>query len=67
MNAPMKFCFFPLDGTSLMEKTLEYKQYFLLGHTTYTRNNMGQKCKGNCGLWVLNEILEKNYLEISKK
>ena len=25
-------------------------------HTIYTRNNMGQKCEGNCGLWVLNEI-----------
>ena len=29
-------------------------------HTIYTRNNMGQKCEGNCGLWVLNEILKKN-------
>ena len=28
-------------------------------HTTYTRINMGQKCEGNCGLWVLNEILKK--------
>ena len=34
-----------------------------LGHTIYTRNNMGQKCEGNCGLWVLNEILEKTYPE----
>ena len=25
-------------------------------HTIYTRNNMGQKCEGNCGLWVLHEI-----------
>ena len=25
-------------------------------HTTYSRNNMGQKCEGNCGLWVLTEI-----------
>ena len=23
-------------------------------HTTYTWNNMCQKCEGNCGLWVLN-------------
>ena len=21
---------------------------------------MGQKCEGNCGLWALNEIIEKN-------
>ena len=32
-------------------------------HTIYTRNNMGQKCEGNCGLWVPNEILEKLYPE----
>ena len=33
-------------------------------HTTYIRNNMGQKCEGNCGLWVLNEIIKKNILKI---
>ena len=26
-------------------------------HTTYAKNNMGQKYEGNCGLWVLNEII----------
>ena len=36
-------------------------------HTIYTRNNMGQKCEGNCGLWVLNKILRKSYPEIFKK
>ena len=36
-------------------------------HTIYTRNNMGQKCEGNCGLWVLNKILKKTYPEILKK
>ena len=36
-------------------------------HTIYTRNNMGQKCEGNCGLWVLNEILKKTYPENLKK
>ena len=30
-------------------------------HTIYTRINMSQKCEGNCGLWVLNEILKKTY------
>ena len=29
----------------------------LLPHTIYTRNNIGQKCEGNCGLWVLNEMI----------
>ena len=36
-------------------------------HTTYTRNNMGQKCEGNCGLWVLNEMIKEIYPEILKK
>ena len=26
-------------------------------HTTYSRNNMRQKCGGDCDLWVLNEII----------
>ena len=28
-------------------------------HAIFTRINMDQKCEGNCGLWVLNEILKK--------
>ena len=36
-------------------------------HTIYTRNNMGQKCEGDCGLWVLNGIIKKTYPEILKK
>ena len=28
-----------------------------LRHTTYSRNDIGQKCESNCGLWVLNEII----------
>jgi hypothetical protein len=28
---------------------------------------MGQKCEGNCGLWVLNEIILKKYPENLKK
>ena len=39
----------------------------LILHTTYNRNNMGQKCEDNCGLWVLNEILKKIYPENLKK
>ena len=31
-------------------------QFNKIQHTIYIRNNMGQKCEGNCGLWVLNEI-----------
>ena len=36
-------------------------------HTTYIRNNMGQKCEVNCGLWVLNEMIKKVYPENLKK
>ena len=36
-------------------------------HTIYTINNMGQKCEGDCVLWVLNEILKKTYPENLKK
>ena len=36
-------------------------------HTMYTRNNMGQKCEVNCGLWVPNENLKKTYPEKLKK
>ena len=36
-------------------------------HTIYTRNNMGQKCEGNFGLWDPNEILKKAYPENLKK
>ena len=39
----------------------------MLVHTTYSRNNMHQKCEGDCGLWVLNEIDEKKYPENMKK
>ena len=38
-----------------------------LNHTTYSRNNMDQKCEGNCGLWVLYEIIKKIYPESMKK
>ena len=38
-----------------------------LMHTIYTRINMGQKCEGNCGLWVLNKILKKTYPKNLKK
>ena len=41
---------------------------FKVRHTTYSRNNMGQKCEGNCGLWVLNEIIKRiNPQNLKKK
>ena len=36
-------------------------------HTTYSRNDMAQKCEGNCGLWILNEMIKKIYPENLKK
>ena len=41
--------------------------FFKVFHTTYSRNNMGQKCEGNCSLWVLIEILKNTYPENLKK
>jgi hypothetical protein len=39
----------------------------MIMHTTYSRNNKGQKCEGNCGLLVLNEMIKKIYPENLKK
>ena len=36
-------------------------------HTIYSRNNMRQKCGGNCGLWDLHEIVKNIYPENLKK
>ena len=36
-------------------------------HITSSRDNMCQKCEGDCGLWVLIEILQKKYPENAKK
>ena len=37
------------------------------GHTIYSRNNMRQKCGGNCGLWILHEIIQNKYSENLRK
>ena len=39
----------------------------LHSRTTNSRNNMGQKCEGNCGFRVLNEMIKKVYPENLKK
>ena len=39
----------------------------LVIHSIYSRNDMRQKCEGNCGLWVLNEMIKKIYSENLKK
>ena len=36
-------------------------------NTTYSWNIMCQKREGDCGLWVLNEIILKEYAESLKK
>ena len=41
--------------------------YMKNGHTTYSWNIMCQKWEGDCGLWVLNEIILKKYAESLKK
>ena len=50
------------NWTEIIVKLMEHTY-----HTIYTRNDMGQKCEGNCGLWVLNEIHKKPYPESLKK
>ena len=55
-----------------LEMKQKFSQILLLEilyvlHTTYSRNNMCQKCGGDCGLWVLHEIILKTYPENLKK
>ena len=50
---------FDLKGSTFKRKVRLFDN-----HTTYTRNNMGQKCGGNSGLWVLNEMIKKDTLKI---
>ena len=54
------------SNTRTTQVILQFEHLFRM-HTIYTRNNMGQKCEGNCGLWVPNEILKKSYPENLKK
>ena len=51
------------------EREIEREKVQMKPHTppTYTRNNMGKKCEGNCGLWVLNELISKIYHDNLKK
>ena len=44
-----------------VESTLQRNIKLILNHTAYSRNNMGQKCEGNCGLWALHEMIKKIY------
>ena len=55
---------FPVTKT---KRVLLPRLKILIKHTTYSRNNMGQKCEGNCGLWVLNEIILKKYIPTNLK
>ena len=50
-----------------LQTKVKYSKVHYKAHTIYTRNNMGHKSEGNCGLWVLNEILKKTYPENLKK
>ena len=59
--------FFCICVFNLNTKVQSLIDYFYIDHTTYSRNNIGQKCEGNCGLWVLNEMIKKMYPENLKK
>jgi hypothetical protein len=49
------FCFIPMKISHKLCDRM---------HTTYTRNIMCLKCGGDCGLWVLNEMIKKYILNI---
>ena len=53
--------------TTIIENVSKLFLSFDTLHTIYTRDNMDQKCEGNCGLWVPNEIFKKSYPESLKK
>ena len=40
---------------------------YQIEHTTYSGNNMGEKCEGKCGLRVFNEMIKEIYPENFKK
>ena len=48
-------------------RKMKVKRMGITVHTAYGRNNMGQKCEGNCVLWVLNEMNKEIYPENLKK
>ena len=51
----------------MINKITRMHPKFQPNHTTCTRNNMCQKCEGDCGLWILNEMILKKYPENMKK
>ena len=64
-NFPEKREFFENLRNDLKNHTVSVK---VIIHTTYRRNNiMRQKCGGDCGLWILNEIIKEKYPENMKK
>ena len=48
-----------MQNTPPIQKSSDFKILWP-SHTIYTRNNMGQKREGNCGLWVLNYRISSN-------
>ena len=60
---------FLVSTTTLIKATIKDFSIVLTDpiHTAYSKNNMGQKCEGNCGLWVLKEIGKRIYPENLKK
>ena len=68
MNAPIMCCFFKLDGTRLMEQTLEYKNIFSMvtlpiSEIIWVKNLSAIVV---CG-FLFNEIIKKIYPENLKK
>ena len=54
-------------GKTLLVIEIFFALYSKQNHTIYSRNNMRQKCGGNCGLWILHEIIQNEYSENLRK
>ena len=52
--------------TLLIEPLADSPASLGLAHTTYSWNIMCQKYDGDCGLWILNEIVLKKYAKSLK-
>ena len=64
-HQPNKICSSSIIRTERL-KTLVSIAYKVCPHHLYQKW-YGPKCEGNCGLWVLNEIIKKTYPENLKK
>ena len=56
-SPPPRCCF----SEGLLFRDKAFGKNYIPIHTNYSRSNMRQKCVGDSGLWVLNEIDKEKY------